>query len=129
MIQCPVSGKKTIVTRSAPNRSPLRDIPKTSIDAFACSLLLLFSGLSRASPRPRERRRRRVRSKSSRYQRHRYRRARLLSERWKTGPNAQTDLKTGPNAQVDFAPFSPSEMATWNKSSGYTIVSGVSLRR
>ncbi len=51
------------------------------------------------------------------------------SERWKTGPNAQTDLKTGPNAQVDFAPFAPSEMATWNKSSGYTIVSGVGLRR
>ncbi len=51
------------------------------------------------------------------------------SERWKTGPNAQTDLKTGPNAQVDFAPFAPSEMANWNQSSGYTIVSGVSLRR
>ena len=51
------------------------------------------------------------------------------SERWKTGPNAQTDLKTGPNAQVDFAPFAPSEMANWNRSSGYTIVSGVNLRR
>ncbi|MEO8043423.1 MAG: hypothetical protein ABI674_00835 [Spartobacteria bacterium] len=51
------------------------------------------------------------------------------SERWKTGPNAQTDLKTGPNAQVEFEPFSPSEMANWNHSSGYTIVSGVNLRR
>ncbi|HEY3664038.1 MAG TPA: hypothetical protein VGL24_12870 [Chthoniobacterales bacterium] len=51
------------------------------------------------------------------------------SERWKTGSNAQTDLKTGPNAQVDFAPFAPSEMASWNHSSGYTIVSGVNLRR
>ncbi len=51
------------------------------------------------------------------------------SERWKMGPYAQTDLKTGPNAQVDFAPFAPSEMANWNHSSGYTIISGVSLRR
>ena len=51
------------------------------------------------------------------------------SERWKTGPNAQTDLKTGPNAQVDFAPFAPSEMANWNTTSGYTIVSGINLRR
>ncbi len=51
------------------------------------------------------------------------------SERWKTGPNAQTDLKTGPNAQVDFAPFAPSEMANWNRTSGYTIVSGINLRR
>lgn len=42
----------------------------------------------------------------------------------KTGPNAQTDLKTGPNAQTDFQPFSPSEHATWNQTSGYTIVSG-----
>src|SRR6267143_3212612 len=25
----------------------------------------------------------------------------------KTGPNAQTDLKTGPNAQTDFEPFAP----------------------
>lgn len=50
------------------------------------------------------------------------------SERWKTGPNAQTDLKTGPNAQVDFAPFAPSTMANWNQSSGYTIISG-GLRR
>ncbi|MEO7724453.1 MAG: hypothetical protein ABIU29_07160 [Chthoniobacterales bacterium] len=51
------------------------------------------------------------------------------SERWKTGPNAQTDLKTGPKAQLDLEPFAPSEMATWNRSCGYTIVSGVSLRR
>lgn len=51
------------------------------------------------------------------------------SERWKIGPNAQTDLKTGPKAQLDLEPFAPSEMANWNRSSGYTIVSGVSLRR
>ncbi len=29
------------------------------------------------------------------------------SERWKTGPNAQTDLKTGPKAQLDLEPFRP----------------------
>jgi hypothetical protein len=55
-------------------------------------------------------------------------------DRWKTGPNAQTDLKTGPNAQTDlacgpnaqtaFQPFAPSEHATWNSTPGYTIVSG-----
>jgi hypothetical protein len=45
-------------------------------------------------------------------------------ERWKTGPNAQTDLKTGPNAQTEFQPFAPSEHATWNHTTGYTIVSG-----
>ena len=45
-------------------------------------------------------------------------------ERWKTGPNAQTDLKTGPNAQTDFEPFAPSEQAAWNQTPGYTIVSG-----
>lgn len=50
------------------------------------------------------------------------------SERWKTGPNAQTDLKTGPNAQTDFAPFPPSEQATWNETCGYTIVSAPRLR-
>lgn len=44
--------------------------------------------------------------------------------RLKTGPNAQTNLKAGPNAQTDFAPFSPSEQATWNQSPGYTIVAG-----
>jgi curli biogenesis system outer membrane secretion channel CsgG len=42
-------------------------------------------------------------------------------ERWKTGPNAQTDLKTGPNAQTEFQPFAPSEHATWNQTPGYTI--------
>lgn len=51
------------------------------------------------------------------------------AERWRTGPTAQTDLKTGPNAQVEFAPFAPSEQANWNQTPGYTIVSGVSLRR
>jgi len=50
-------------------------------------------------------------------------------DRWKTGPNAQTDLKTGPNAQTDFQPFAPSEHATWNSTPGYTIVSGGSVPR
>jgi hypothetical protein len=55
--------------------------------------------------------------------------------RWKTGPNAQTDLKTGsnaqtdlktgPNAQTDFEPFAPNQQATWNQTPGYTIVSGL----
>jgi hypothetical protein len=45
-------------------------------------------------------------------------------DRWKTGPNAQTDLKTGPNAQVTFEPFLPNEQANWNPNPGYTIVSG-----
>ena len=48
--------------------------------------------------------------------------------RWKTGPNAQTDLKTGPNAQTDFEPFAPDEQATWNQTPGYTITSGSSVR-
>jgi hypothetical protein len=50
------------------------------------------------------------------------------SGRWKTGLNAQTNLKTGPNAQTDFAPFAPSEQATWNQNCGYTIVAGRSVR-
>ncbi len=49
-------------------------------------------------------------------------------DRWKTGPNAQTDLKTGPNAQNDFAPFAPSEQANWNQTPGYTIVSAHNAR-
>jgi hypothetical protein len=49
-------------------------------------------------------------------------------ERWKTGPNAQTDLKTGPNAQTDFEPFAPSEQATWNQPS-WTVVSGIRIIR
>lgn len=49
-------------------------------------------------------------------------------DRWKTGPNAQTDLKTGPNAQTDFEPFAPNEQATWNQTPGWTIVSGIKLR-
>jgi hypothetical protein len=44
-------------------------------------------------------------------------------DRWKTGPNAQTDLKAGPNAQTDFAPFAPSEQANWNETPGYTVAS------
>ncbi len=36
------------------------------------------------------------------------------AERWKTGPNAQTD----------FEPFQPSEQEHWNDSPGYTVVSG-----
>jgi hypothetical protein len=43
----------------------------------------------------------------------------------KTGPNAQTDLRTGPNAQTDFEPFAPNQQATWNQTPGYTIVSGL----
>ncbi len=50
------------------------------------------------------------------------------SDRWKTGPNAFTDLKTGPNAQVTFEPFAPSEQATWNQTPGYTIISGSGIR-
>jgi hypothetical protein len=50
-------------------------------------------------------------------------------DRWKTGPNAFTDLKTGPNAQVTFEPFLPDEQANWNLTPGYTIVSGVTIRR
>lgn len=42
--------------------------------------------------------------------------------RWKTGPNAQTDLKTGPNAQTNFEPFAPSEQASWNDTPGCTFV-------
>ncbi len=49
--------------------------------------------------------------------------------RWKIGPMAQNDWKIGPNAQTDFEPFAPLEQADWNKSSGYTIVSGVHIRR
>jgi hypothetical protein len=51
------------------------------------------------------------------------------SYRWKTGPNAQTDLKTGPNAQTDFEPFAPNEQATWNQTPSWTIVSGIRLGR
>lgn len=49
-------------------------------------------------------------------------------DRWKTGPNAQTDLKTGPNAQTDFEPFAPNVQATWNQTPTCTIVSGIRLR-
>jgi len=49
-------------------------------------------------------------------------------DRWKTGPNAQTDLKTGPNAQTDFLPFAPSEQANWNPTPGYTIMSSTRAR-
>lgn len=51
------------------------------------------------------------------------------SERWKTGPNAQTDLKAGPNAQTDFEPFAPSEQANWNNTPGYSVISGVTVRK
>lgn len=51
------------------------------------------------------------------------------ADRWKIGPNAFADLKTGPNAQVEFAPFMPDEQTNWNQTPGYTIVSGVNLRR
>lgn len=50
-------------------------------------------------------------------------------DRWKTGPTAQNDWKTGPNAQTNFEPFAPSEQASWNQTSGYTIVSGAKIRR
>lgn len=51
------------------------------------------------------------------------------NERWKSGANAQTDLKTGANAQTDFAPFAPSEQATWNQTCGYTMVAGPKMPR
>lgn len=50
-------------------------------------------------------------------------------DRWKTGPNAFSDLKTGPDAQVHFEPFLPDEQANWNPAPGYTIVSGARMRR
>lgn len=51
-------------------------------------------------------------------------------ERWKTGPNAQTNLKVGRDAQTHFEPFAPSEHATWNQGSpGYTIVAGARMPR
>jgi hypothetical protein len=50
-------------------------------------------------------------------------------DRWKTGPNAFTDLKTGPNTQVTFEPFLPNEQANWNQSRGCTMVSGPGIRR
>jgi hypothetical protein len=49
-------------------------------------------------------------------------------DRWKTGPNAFTDLKTGPDAQVTFEPFAPSQQATWNRNPGYTIVASRRIR-
>ncbi len=49
--------------------------------------------------------------------------------RWKTGPTAQNDWKTGPNAQTNFEPFAPSEQATWNQTTGYTIVANAGTRR
>jgi hypothetical protein len=48
---------------------------------------------------------------------------------WKTGPTAQNDWKTGPNAQTNFEPFAPSEQATWNQTTGYTIVGKAGIRR
>ena len=45
------------------------------------------------------------------------------NDRWKCGPNAQTDLKVGPNAQTNFEPFAPSEQANWNETPGYTVAS------
>jgi hypothetical protein len=39
-------------------------------------------------------------------------------------PPSYNRWKTGPNAQTDFEPFAPNEQATWNHSSGYTIVGG-----
>ena len=36
--------------------------------------------------------------------------------------------KTGPNAQTDFEPFAPNEQATWNQTPGYTIVAGPRVR-
>jgi hypothetical protein len=47
-------------------------------------------------------------------------------DRWKV---ACTDLKTGPKAQVTFEPFLPDEQANWNLNPGYTIISGVAIRR
>jgi hypothetical protein len=39
-------------------------------------------------------------------------------------PPSYNRWKTGPNAQTDFEPFAPNEQATWNRSSGYTIIGG-----
>ena len=36
--------------------------------------------------------------------------------------------KTGPNAQTEFEPFAPSEQANWNLHPGYTIVGGGRFR-
>lgn len=37
-------------------------------------------------------------------------------------PSAYNRWKTGPNAQTEFEPFAPSEHATWNLYPGYTIM-------
>ncbi len=44
-------------------------------------------------------------------------------------PSSYDRWKTGPNAQTDFEPFAPSEQANWNQNPGYTIVAGAGLRR
>lgn len=44
-------------------------------------------------------------------------------------PSSYDRWKTGPNAQTDFEPFAPSEQANWNQNPGYTIIAGAGLRR
>jgi hypothetical protein len=44
-------------------------------------------------------------------------------------PSSYNRWKTGPNAQTEFEPFAPSEQANWNQSPGYTIVAGAGIRR
>ena len=43
-------------------------------------------------------------------------------------PSSYNRWKTGPNAQTDFEPFAPNEQATWNETPGYTIIAGRSMR-
>ena len=45
------------------------------------------------------------------------------------GPSSYDRWKTGPNAQTDFEPFAPSEQANWNQNPGYTIIAGAGLKR
>lgn len=44
-------------------------------------------------------------------------------------PSSYNRWKTGPNAQTDFEPFAPNEQASWNQTPGYTIISGAQIRR
>ena len=44
------------------------------------------------------------------------------------GPSSYNRWKTGPNAQTEFEPFAPGEQANWNLHPGYTIVGGGRFR-
>ena len=43
-------------------------------------------------------------------------------------PSSYNRWKTGPNAQTDFEPFAPNEQATWSQTPGYTIVPGLRMK-